>query len=65
MKTLNRKKKIDKKVVESNKPARSSEFDAVKMMRNIRNMISSETQVMSYEQLMKYISAKLKNPRRS
>jgi hypothetical protein len=59
MKTLNRKKKTDK-VVGSNKPARSSGFNAVKMMRDIRNKISAETQEMSYEQLMKYISKKLK-----
>ncbi|MBI5730880.1 MAG: hypothetical protein HY963_07065 [Ignavibacteriales bacterium] len=59
MKTLNRKKKTDK-VVASNKHAHSSGFNAVKMMRDIRNKISAETQEMSYEQLMKYISKKLK-----
>ena len=59
MKTLNRKKKTDK-VIANNKPAYSSRFNAVKMMRDIRNKISSETQEMSYEQLMKYISKKLK-----
>ena len=59
MKTLNRKKKTDK-VVGSNKPAHSSGFDAVKMMRDIRNKISSETQEISYYQLMKDISEKIK-----
>ena len=59
MKTLNRKKKTVK-VVASNKHEHSSGFNAVKMMRDIRNKISSETQEMSYEQLMKYISKKLK-----
>ena len=56
MKTLNRKKKTDK-VVE--RPAHSPGFDAVKTMRDIRNKISYETQEMSYEQLIKYISEKL------
>ena len=59
MKTLNRKEKKDK-LVGRNKPAQSSRFDAVKMMRDIRNKISSETHEMSYDQLMKYISGKLK-----
>ena len=60
MKTLNRKKKTDEKLVARNKLARSSGFDAVQMMRDIRNKISSETQEMTYEQLIKYISEKLK-----
>ena len=30
-------------------------FDAVKMMREIRNKISSETQNMTFEQLKEYI----------
>ncbi len=34
-------------------------FDAVKMMREIRNQISAETQNMSFEQLKEYISKQL------
>ena len=45
------------------KPAASTGIDSVKMMRDIRNKVSSETQGMSYEQFVKYISVKLKNPR--
>lgn len=36
-------------------------FDAVKMMREIRDKISSETQNMTLEQLKKYIADRLKN----
>jgi hypothetical protein len=36
-------------------------FDAVKMMRDIRNKISIETQNMTFEQLKKYISERIKN----
>lgn len=35
-------------------------FDAVKMMREIRDEISQETQNMTFEQLEAYIKAKLK-----
>lgn len=34
-------------------------FDAVKMMREIRNKISLETQNMTFEQLKEYIKTKL------
>ena len=34
-------------------------FDAVKMMREIRAKISSETQNMTFEELKKYIKTKL------
>lgn len=34
-------------------------FDAVKMMREIRDKISIETQYMTFEQLKTYIKAKL------
>ena len=34
-------------------------FDAVKMMREIRDKISSETQNMTFEELKKYIKTKL------
>jgi hypothetical protein len=34
-------------------------FDAVKMMRNIRDQISAETQNMTFEQLKDYIRKKL------
>jgi hypothetical protein len=36
-------------------------FDAVKMMRDIRDKISVETQNMSFEELQKYIQVSLKN----
>ena len=36
-------------------------FDSVKMMRDIRNKISDETQNMTLDQLKKYIADKLKN----
>jgi hypothetical protein len=35
-------------------------FDAVKMMRDIRDKISEETQNMTLEQLKKYIAERLK-----
>ena len=36
-------------------------FDAVKMMRDIRDKVSSETQNMTLQQLKKYIADRLKN----
>lgn len=36
-------------------------FDAVKMMRDIRDKISEETQNMTLDQLKKYIADRLKN----
>jgi hypothetical protein len=36
-------------------------FDAVKMMRDIRDKISEETQNMTLEQLKEYIADRLKN----
>jgi hypothetical protein len=36
-------------------------FDAVKMMREIRDKISSETANMNFEELKKYIEDHLKN----
>lgn len=38
---------------------KQKDFDAVKMMREIRNKISLEIQDMSYEELRAYIDAKL------
>lgn len=35
-------------------------FDAVKMMRNIRDKISSETQNMTFAELKQYIQTKIK-----
>jgi hypothetical protein len=35
-------------------------FDAVKMMREIRDKISTETQNMTFEELKSYISTQLK-----
>jgi hypothetical protein len=40
------------------------EFDAVKMMREIRDKINSETKDMSFEELRKYIDTKLKTKTR-
>jgi hypothetical protein len=39
---------------------KEKKFDAVNMMREIRNKISSETQNMSFEELKKYVQTKLK-----
>jgi hypothetical protein len=36
-------------------------FDAVKMMREIRDKISAETQNMNFEELKKYLETRLKN----
>ena len=43
--------------METNKKEKS--FDAVKMMREIRDKISSDTQNMSFEELKAYIKQKL------
>lgn len=43
---------------------KAKEFDAVKMMRAIREKISSETQGMSLDQLKKYVADKLKKSKR-
>jgi hypothetical protein len=51
METNNSKKKV-------------KEFDAVKMMREIRDKINSETKDMPYEELRKYIDTKLKTKTR-
>jgi hypothetical protein len=45
--------------METNKKEKT--FDAVKMMRDIRNKISSETANMNFEELKKYIEIQLKN----
>lgn len=44
--------------METNKKEKT--FDAVKMMRDIRDKISHETEDMTFEQLKEYIKAKLK-----
>lgn len=44
--------------METNKN-KEKEFDAVKMMRDIRDKIHSETKGMTFEQLRKYIDTKL------
>ena len=43
----------------NNSTKKVKEFDAEKMMREIRNKINSETKDMSYEELRKYIDTKL------
>ena len=43
--------------METTKKAKT--FDTVKMMREIRNQISSETQNMSFEQMKEYIRKQL------
>jgi hypothetical protein len=42
------------------KTKKEKTFDAVKMMREIRDKISKETQNMTFEQFKAYIQAKLK-----
>lgn len=44
--------------METNKKEKS--FDAVKMMREIRDKISAETQNMTFEELKKYIEIRIK-----
>lgn len=41
------------------KKKNEKQFDAVKMMREIRDKISSETQNMNFEELKSYIQKKL------
>ena len=40
---------------------KEKQFDAVKMMRDIRDKISSETQNMSFNELKAYINQKLED----
>ena len=40
---------------------KEKEIDAVKMMREIRDKISTETQNMTFEELEKYIEVRIKN----
>jgi hypothetical protein len=40
------------------------EFDAVKMMREIRDKINVETKDMTFEELRKYIDSKLNSKKR-
>lgn len=42
------------------KTEKEKSFDAVKMMRDIRDKISSETQNMTFEELKKYIDSRIK-----
>jgi hypothetical protein len=42
------------------KTKKEKSFDAVKMMRDIRDKISSETQNMTFEELKKYIDSHIK-----
>ncbi len=42
------------------KTKKEKSFDAVKMMREIRDKISSETQNMTFEELKKYIDSRTK-----
>jgi hypothetical protein len=45
--------------METNKKEKS--FDAVKMMREIRDKITAETENMSFQELKKYLETRLKN----
>jgi hypothetical protein len=45
--------------METNKKEKS--FDAVKMMREIRDKITAETQDMTFQELKKYMETRLKN----
>lgn len=40
------------------------DFDAIKMMREIRDKINSETKEMTFEELRSYIDSKLKSKAR-
>lgn len=42
------------------KTKKEKTFDTVKMMREIRDKISSETQNMTFEELKKYIDSRIK-----
>lgn len=42
------------------KTKKEKSFDAVRMMREIRDKISSDTQNMTFEELKKYIDARIK-----
>ena len=48
----------------NNRTNKVKEVDAVKMMREIRDKINSETKDMSYEELRKYIDTKLMTKKR-
>lgn len=48
----------------SNDKKKVKEFDAVKMMREIRDKINNDTKDMSFEELRKYIDTKLKDKTR-
>jgi hypothetical protein len=48
----------------NNKTKKVKEFDAVKMMREIRDKINVETKDMTFEELRKYIDSKLKSKTR-
>jgi hypothetical protein len=41
------------------KTKKEKSFDAVKMMREIRDKVSSETQNMTFEELKKYIDSRI------
>ena len=43
---------------------KAKRFDAIKMMREIRDKISDETQGMSLDQLKKYVADRLKKSNR-
>jgi hypothetical protein len=42
------------------KTEKEKTFDAVKMMRDIRDKISNETQNMTYEEFKKYLESRIK-----
>jgi hypothetical protein len=50
--------------MKTNKKKEEKDFDAVKMMREIRDKIHSETKGMTFEQLRKYIDIKLATKKR-
>ena len=43
------------------KTKKEKKFDAVKMMRDIRDKISAETENMTFEELKKYMDARIKS----
>ena len=50
-----------KNICNQTNKTKQKEFDAVKMMREIRDKINSETKGMTFEQLRNYIDSKLAN----
>ena len=46
--------------IDTSRTKKEKSFDAVKMMRETRDKINAETQNMTFEELKKYIDARIK-----